>query len=83
MPSVVGKNVLCGYGRSAQTAHRTERILVVLLLFLLCSLCCISLQCILFRCQIGILVLEKITKIAFTPTDLYILASQGGVTWHE
>ena len=82
MPSMVGKNVLHVYGRSAQQ-HVERR---QYLLYFCHSLCCISLQHIRFHCQVGILALE-IAEIVFIPIGiyLYILASQEtcDLVWHE
>ena len=57
--SLVGKNVLCEYGRSAQIACRMERIPAMFLPFMLCFLCCINLPYMRFHCQIGILAIKK------------------------
>ena len=80
-PSLVGRNILRVYGRSAQTVCRTETVLAVLLSFLLWSLRCISLLHIRFHCQVGILVLE-IAEIAFIPIGICtFLPVRKGMTW--
>ena len=77
MPSLVGKNILCVYGRSTITAHRMEKIFAVFLSFLLCSLCCVNLLHMKFRCHIAILALENHRNSVYLHRCLYILASQG------
>ena len=53
-----------------------EGILAMLLLFLLCSLCCISLLYMRFCCQVGILALENHQNSIYPLRHLYILANQ-------
>ena len=60
-PFLVDKNILRVHGRSTQMVHGTERILAVILQFLLCSLHCINLLYILhFICGI------------FSPNQLFL-----------
>ena len=70
--SLVGKNVLCAYGKSAQTARRTERVLAMLLPFLLCSLRCINLLYMRFHCQVGILAVKNHWNSIYPHRYLYM-----------
>ena len=76
----MGKNVLCIFGRSAQTVHKTEQLLAVLLL---CSLHCMRLLNMKFCCQVGILAVENRQDSVIPIGACTFLPVREGVTWYD